>query len=197
MDSFVAYRSRTKLALLLAGALAFVVAGLWFVGTFGPVHLTSRSGRPLSPQASFVKGWSIGGPAILFFGPCALMILKMMLGSGELLRIDANGILWARWSGAVIPWDEIVDVRESTGGRVQFICLTLRHPDRYPGRGLLGLLGKSNKTLTGADIAITTGETNHSFAETMKAISCFRQAHASILASPASVVAKEAFGRRR
>lgn len=166
MAEFVAYNSRWRLALLVLVAVAFVVIGLWMGGAFG----SPPSSRRYSDATIFGIGWF----GALFFGLCAAVALKKSFDTNVQLQIGSSGIRWFPWSDQFIPWSEIDEVTTWSYGRQQAIILHLRHPDRFPGRGLAAKLSSANRMLTGGDISISLTGTDRSFDEAMSAIGQFR-----------------------
>jgi hypothetical protein len=80
-DEFVAYVSRWRAALLVIGALAFVVGGVFVIQTKG-----------LNDPRALIAGW-LGA---LFFGASALIGARQLFRTGPVMEIDARGILWRR-----------------------------------------------------------------------------------------------------
>ena len=179
MEDFEAYSSRSRAGLLLAVSIALVGVGFWFIGALGPVHLINRYGGVMSPETSLVMEWYIGLPAIVFFGLCTTVMTKMLVSARSMLRINAEGILWTRWSAKPIPWDEVVDVSAGEIEKQRFLGLKLRNPSLYPGRGLLGMLANVNRKLTGVDIQISTTGMDCSLDDALAAVSRFRRAPVS------------------
>jgi hypothetical protein len=167
MGDFVAYNSRWRLALLLFGAVCFVLAGLWMGGIFGP---PPHSGRYPDGEI-LVVGWL----SVFFFGLCALAIVKKFFDPSEQLRIGPLGVRSRSWSEETIPWSEITNVTIWRYGRQKMIVLHLRNPDRFPGRGLAGMLAAANRKLTGGDITLNLTSTDRSVADTLSAIQRFKQ----------------------
>jgi hypothetical protein len=153
---FVAKPSRWRMALLLLGALVFVLGGAWMVGWVG-------TPPPDAP------GW-IGWAALGFFGLAAAVIAVRLFDDQDVVRIGTTGIWFRYHSDDLIPWHEIVDIGvwQHRGQRV--IVLKLCHPDRFPARGIAGALAGANRALTGGDVAISLTGTDRSFAEAMAAI---------------------------
>ena len=167
MVELVAYPSRWRIALLLLGALGFVVLGLGIVGAFGPPWVSRHRSLWVA------MAWGYFG--IIFFGACALNATRMMFETAVLLRIDQNGIWWRRWSDDTIPWSEITQVSIWQYQRQKSIIVHLRDPSRFPGKGILGFAGKANRALTGGDIGITMTGSDRSFDEAMAVIEHYRR----------------------
>jgi hypothetical protein len=166
MEDFVAYPSRWRLALIVLGAAAFVINGLWAVGAFGP-HPGSRR---YSAEVVTAAGWF----SIVFFGGCGAVIARRMFDKSEQLRIGGQGIRWARWSDVTNPWSEVVNVTTWKYRGQAAIVLHLRDPARFPGKSWLGRFAGLNRRLAGGDISISLTGTDRSFAEGLSAIERFR-----------------------
>lgn len=116
---------RGKLAPLLLGSLAFVLMGLWLLSPYGEVMAGGSVG-----YSWFLK--VLGGIAVLFFGACALEILRQMLDSRPRLILDDRGIFDRSLSTPVIPWSSILDAQIVQVKRSRFIALLLSdEEERY------------------------------------------------------------------
>ena len=102
VESFVAYPSGWRRALLAALGLGFVVLGLWMIGTFGPVPTSSR----YPYMETLILGWA----CLIFFGLCTIATISKLFETDEELRIDASGIPYSQWSQTTIPWSEVGEV---------------------------------------------------------------------------------------
>lgn len=162
MEGFTARFSKGRTLVMLAGALAFVAAGCWMIGLFGPAPVSARFG----PAKTLIAGWA----GILFFGLCALIFVRRLINDQPALRITPSGIQAAQWSDDTIPWSQITDVTTWTHRTQTMIVLHLRNPEMFPGRGLAGMLAKANRGLTGGDVAITLTGTNRSLDDALAAI---------------------------
>jgi hypothetical protein len=166
MDDFVAYPSRSRVALLTLGSAAFVVAGLWMGGVFGPPPSSSR----YSPEFLFAIGWV----SVVLFGLCGVMWIRRLFDGREQLRIGSAGIHAAHWSDQTIPWSEIVDVTTWSYRGQKAIVLHLRDRNRFPGRGIAGALASVNRNLTGGDITISLTGTDRRIDDALSSIERFR-----------------------
>ncbi len=117
--------------------------------------------------------WSLFG-----FGWLLILICTgfSIIGGRQLFRvlpvieIDANGILWRRWSGQVIPWSAIVRAEVRKVRNHRFLCLWLDAPLRYPARSTLGKLSRVNKSMGFGDIALNTVGTDQRFGRLVAAV---------------------------
>jgi hypothetical protein len=162
-----AFEARTqvwRLALYIAAAIAFVLAGIWMVGGFGADH-------PEGGEAMLV-GWA----SILFFGFCGVVLARRTFDTGPVIRVDSQGIWAKNWSDATIPWAEITDLHFFTMHRQKMLGLVLRDISRFPPTGIAGRLAGANRAFTGVDaIWLTTNGTDKSFADLEAAVTAQRQ----------------------
>lgn len=156
---FIAYPSKSRLLLIVAGGLALTVTALWIAGVFG---------SPPEPGMELF-GWL----AAVFFALCSLALGRRLFERDAELRIDKSGILYRRWSNFVIPWSEIADVGTWSHQGQKVIVLALHHPDLFPSSTMMGKLAGMNRALTGGDISISLTGTDRSFDEAMAAIDAF------------------------
>ncbi|WP_152670134.1 STM3941 family protein [Lysobacter capsici] len=112
----VAGNSRGLYLLMLIGALAFVVAGVFIVRQ--------------EPGANALVGWS----SILFFGGCALVFVRQLLDSRPRIVLDQRGVFDRTLGIGVIPWRDIVGAELKSMQRNHFICLELRNPEHWIGK---------------------------------------------------------------
>jgi len=167
VESFVAYPSRWRRALLALLASGFVVLGLWMVGTFGPV--------PTSHRYPHMETMIIGWVCVIFFGLCTIAYIPKLFETDEQLRIDASGVRYSQWSDTTIPWSEISRFTNWNYRRSRFIVLHLRHPRSFPGKGLAAFMARANRKLTGGDICISLTGTDRRYDEAMSAMERYRQ----------------------
>jgi hypothetical protein len=165
MEDFVAYPSRGRIGLLILGSIAFVLCGLWMGGVFGRPPPSPRH----PPFEIFVMGWL----GVIFSSLCGISATKQLFSTGEQLRIGPDGIRWVRWSDQTIPWPEISKVTSWAYKGQKSIIAHLRNPALFPGRGILGIFGRCNRTLTGGDFGISLFATNRNFDEAMSAVERF------------------------
>ena len=155
--AFVANVSRRRTALLVLGAIGFVVAGVFMLRD------------PEGGLTLMVFGWA----AILFFGLCGLIGIRQLFRSGPDIRIDEQGIWWRRWSDQVVPWEAIVALYPAGVGRTAFLCLKLVDPAAYPSTHVMGKFAGINRASGFGDISVTTTGTDRSFTELLAAVERF------------------------
>ena len=159
--AFEANASRWRIAILLAGSLVFVVAGLWMLGLFGP------------PPSTSLKAKAAGWGGVAFFGLCAIVGAKRLFDQGVEIRVDAHGLWWRRWSQDTIPWAAIERIATAEVRGQRFACLFLRDPSVHPSSTIAGKLAGANKAMGFGDIALSTTGTDKSFLELLAAIERF------------------------
>lgn len=153
---FVARIAPAKVIVLILLALSFVVLGLWMLGLF--------DGHPKPPFP-----WA-GWVAILFFGPCAAILVRRLFDRGEQIVIDGNGVYSKQWSSRTVPWAEIAAIEAAAVNRQRFLCLFLLHPDRYPPDTVLGQMMRANRALGFGDLALSATGTNRRFEDLVEAV---------------------------
>lgn len=158
---FTARHSRWRLALLGAGAAAFVFGGLVITGLFGP---------PPRPGAEWF-GWF----CVIFFGLGGLAIMQRLFDRSEAVRIDGRGIYFKPWSEQTIPWSEIRDVTVWQFQGQKSIILHLADRGRFPSKKLLGKVAGANRALAGGDVPISLVGTDGNFADAMATIDRYRR----------------------
>lgn len=117
--------SRTKLVLLLIGALLFFFLGIWFI-IDAEQFITNRFQYP---QIIVI----IGVIATIFFGLCLLFILKKLFDSKPGILIDQKGITdySSATSIGVIEWTDIMEIRTVQIVSTKILILKTDKPDKY------------------------------------------------------------------
>lgn len=170
-NAFVARDLLYKIALRVLLSLGFVAAGLWLIGAFGPLPPPDEGARQRLPEWSIVPiGWS----CIVIFGAMAVGWTRRLIRPGETLIIDKEGIFLRHWSDATIPWADIASVSEDNMAGHRLLILTLHDPERYPGRGIAGLLRGINRKLIRGHMSYSLDHTDRSLDEALAAAAAFR-----------------------
>jgi hypothetical protein len=156
---FVARVSRVRTIVLIAGPLGFVAICLWIL-SLPPGEISEKA-----LIASYV--------GIPFFGLCAIVGVRQLFRTTPVLEIDENGILWRRWSDDIIPWSAIRGMSIMEIRRQRSLTLKLVEPERYPGKGLMGLLAGANRAMSGGDISLNMAGTDRRFDELLAAMDQF------------------------
>lgn len=138
--------SRSRYALLLAAALAFVVVAVLILlrGTRLAASLPGTSFE------TFV-GWA----GVAFFGACALVFARQLFDPRPRIVIDNAGVLDRTLGVGVIPWDEICDAQLRHIGGQPFISLELRDEEPWLAR-----LRPMHRRLAAANRALGFGSLN-------------------------------------
>jgi len=145
--------SKGKTIGLVLIAAVFVAIGIWMV----------TDPQPSRRIGDVALVWSVGWLSIVFFGACGAIGARQLFRTRSVLEIDAQGILWRRWSDQIIPWSAVVRAELRSVYGQNFLCLWLDAPARYPSRSTLGKLSALNKGMGFGDIALSTQGTDQSF----------------------------------
>lgn len=130
-------RSPAKMALLAAGALAFVVTGIW-IGHLGYTEEGAGSFRLF-----------IGILSVMFFGFCGVVGLVKLFDRRDAVSIRPEGLLVPDISPAIIRWTDIEAVRLLEIKRQRMIELVL-DPEasrRLPRGRFARMLESANRSL--------------------------------------------------
>lgn len=152
--------SKSKIVLMLLGALMFVAGGIWFV-FYPPSVENSIWVTPFEIKAA-------GYASMLFFGACAFFFIRKLPDDKPGLIIDDTG-LTDNSSGlpaGQILWSDIekVSVIEISGQRI--IMLTARNPQDYIDRQTSLFVRKGmelNNRLYGTPLSLTANGLKISF----------------------------------
>jgi len=140
--------NRTKIVLLVVGAIAFVAAGLWI--------WSIADTRP--EDAVRMKATAVA--AIGFFGLCAVYGSVKLFDRKPGLVIDAEGIIDNSSAVAVgrIAWSDVVAITVNAIERQRFLTVAVRDPQKYAARGgpLRRLLHAANLKRAGSPINISS-----------------------------------------
>jgi hypothetical protein len=140
--------SKTKVALLVLGAVAFVGGSVWL----WMIAETQGRYNPL-----FVKGIALAGAA--FFGLCGVYGCVKIIDGKPGLIIDAAGIVDNSSAVAAgrIPWGEITGLRVCSIAGQRFLTIDVADPKKYVARGgsFRRMMNAANARLTGSPINIS------------------------------------------
>lgn len=156
--AFEANISRWRSALLTLGATGFVLIGLWMVGLIGS-----------PPRISGFK-YAMGWVCIVLFGALGMLWIRRLFQSGVEVRVDANGILYRRWSGQTIPWIAITRAKAMRLNNQRFLCLYLADPNAFPSVTVMGRLARANKSMGFGDVTVSMTGTDQSFDALMASV---------------------------
>lgn len=160
---FEARVSRIKVLGLLLICVVSVIGGLLIGGVFGDGSDT---------LITRISGWLIVGVSGLLV---AIGVTRLIRG-GLVLRIDADGVYWRRWSEQVIPWSAIreIKVRELRGQ--QFLDVNLYDPAAYPPKFLIRWVRRLNTARAFGDLSLNVFDSDRSFADLLAAFDRFAPA---------------------
>jgi hypothetical protein len=166
-DETIIEIDRRKIALGIAGTLAFVVIGIWLVMLDDSRIATSRGFRLFmnSPLLAHV----LGVLAILFFGGVAIFLIKKIFDRKPGLVFNSEGLVdnAGATAAGLIPWDEIEGYQVLEISRQKMLIVMVSDPDKYVARGnaLRRKLNAANYNMAGSPISISTRTLKTSFDE--------------------------------
>ena len=120
--------SKIKLVLAIVGSLIFVGLGLWFViSPPGPQHF-----HRYSPTTMLVAGYA----SIIFFGLCALILIRKLPDNRPGLIIDDEGITdnSSGISSGKVLWSDISNISLIEIRNQRLILLLVNNPYDYINR---------------------------------------------------------------
>ena len=117
--------SKSKIILMLLGALAFVAIGLWFV-IAPPTIENSYWGNP---NKIAIAGYA----SITFFGLCAIFLIRKLPDNKPGLIIDDTGLIdnSSGLSAGQILWSDIENISVVEIHRQKLIMLHVKNPKHY------------------------------------------------------------------
>src|SRR5688500_9841106 len=157
--------NKSKLIIMLAGALAFVGIGCWFV-IDPPVIENSYWGNPARLAI-------LGYASILFFGIVAVVLIRKLPDTKPGLIINDSGLHdnSGGLSAGHISWTDIEDISVLEIQRQRLIMIHVKNPEHYIERqkNLFKRKGmQMNHRMYGTPISISAGGLRTSFDELMR-----------------------------
>ncbi len=154
--------SKKKIFLMLIGALAFVAIGLWFVIS-PPTISNSYWGNPTKISIA-------GYASIVFFGLCALVLIKKLPDNKPGLIIDQTGLTdnSSGVSAGQILWSDIEVISVIEIQRQKLIMLQVTNPQEYIDKQTSAFKRKMmqlNYKMYGTPLSITSNGLKISFEE--------------------------------
>jgi hypothetical protein len=144
--------SKTKIALLLAGAIAFVVLGILFIMT-PDTFVSPVFGNPMTIRVA-------GIAAVVFFGSAGAYGVTKLFDKGIGLLIDESGIADNTSAAGIglIEWTDITEIRTEQVMSTKFLLIFTANPDKYLSRanGFKRKLMKANMNRYGTPLSITS-----------------------------------------
>jgi hypothetical protein len=163
--------SKTKISILLVGAIMFVLLGILFIIT--PDTFISSIFR--NPQTIKLAG--IAG--VLFFGAALVYGLRKLFDKKSGLIVDETGIIDNTNASSVglIKWSDITDIRTEKVMSTKFLLIYTSNPDKYLERagGLKRKLMQGNMKMYGTPLSITSNTLKYNFDKLEKLIIDWRQ----------------------
>lgn len=157
---FEANYSKWRLAMLALLAFGFAALGVWLIGE-SMSDFAGSGGRRIAGLASLfgvetaTMAQIIGGLCVAMGAGALIVALQNMFHKGPVMRVDAQGIYWHRWSETPIPWSNIARMSPYTISSQKMVGITLVDRSLSPSRGLLGKLGSANKAMGFGDLSLT------------------------------------------
>ncbi len=154
--------SKKKLISMLIGSISFVIAGLWFV--INPP--TIRHPFFGNPTVIFV----IAIASILFFGACAVYIVRKLSDNKPGLIIDTAGLTdnSSGFFAGQILWNDIENISVIEIHRQQLIILQVKNPQDYIDKQTSSFKRKMmqmNFNIYGTPLSITSNSLQIKFDE--------------------------------
>lgn len=145
--------SKWKLGLVVAGALAFVLVGVWMLGLESKAVEGSQFD---DPESVGVIAWA----AIAFFGLCTVVGMKKLMSNRPGLVLTSRGFMdnSSGVSPGMVPWSEVTGIKEYQLQGHRFVSVMLDNPEDYVNRGntLKRMANRANLKLTGTPVNIAS-----------------------------------------
>lgn len=176
-DETIIELSRTKLVLLILGACAFVVAGVWLLSLDAAEIRSGRGFRFFFNDPTVVYG--AGVASILFFGACGLYGLRKMFDKKPGLVLNSDGIVdnASGVAAGFIPWSEVTGSGVVEIQKQKMLVIGVRDPQKYIDRGgaLRRAMNKANSGMTGSPVAIPSVTLKINFSELVSLFNRYQQ----------------------
>jgi hypothetical protein len=159
--------SKSKMVLMLIGALAFVAVGFWFVIS-PPTIENSYWGSP-------TKIAIVGYASIIFFGLCVFVLIKKLPDNKPGLIIDETGLIdnSSGVSAGQILWSDVADISVIEIHRQKLIMLQVTNPQDYIDKQTSVFKRKMmqmNYKMYGTPLSITSNGLKISFDELLSTL---------------------------
>ncbi len=158
--------SKTKIILLMIGALAFVIGGAW--GIIDPERFASIR---YPKNIVFISGLA----GVLFFGLCFVFIAKKVFSRKAGLTINDDGIIdnSNATSVGLIEWEDITGIKSWGTGSAKVIVVLTSVPEKYIERSkniISKKAMKANNRIYGSPLSIISNSLKINFSELEKLI---------------------------
>ena len=145
--------SKTKIILLIFGAITFVLIGLWFLTL--DTQTIENSKRLNSPTLVY----GIGITSIIFFGLCGILCVKKLFDTSPGLILNSQGLVdnSSGISAGLIPWHEITHIEQYEIHKQKIISIKIKDPEKHINRGnfLKRMANRANIKMYGTPINIS------------------------------------------
>lgn len=162
-DDRIVELSKTKISLLLIGAMVFVALGI-LMYQLDPAWIESQR-RFNSPL--LVHG--IGIASIVFFGLCGVIGIEKFLDKKPGLILSSAGIVdnSSGVSAGLIPWSEIQGFGIFEIQKQQMLVIKLADPEKYiqAGGSMKRAINRMNLKMCGSPVAISSNSLKIGFSE--------------------------------
>lgn len=151
--------SKGKSVFLFLGSLIFVVIGCWMYGLDADDFETKKHlAKVVKPLAVFT---------VLFFGSCALVVLRKALSSKPGLILDRSGFHdnSSGISNQFVPWSDVVSLDVVELNRNRMIRVSVNNPEKYLrlGNYVQRLIRSANHRLYGSPVFVVSTTLRVSF----------------------------------
>lgn len=152
--------SKSKIIVMLLGALMFVAIGLWLIIS-PPSIENSFWGYPIKTAIA-------GYASVIFFGLCSFFFIRKLFDTKTGLIIDSNGITdnSSGLSVGYIPWSDIEQISVVEIHKQKLILLHVKNPQQYIDKQTSFLKRKSmelNNKMYQTPLSISTNGLKISF----------------------------------
>lgn len=162
-DDKIVLLSKTKILLLVVGALVFVALGIWMY-QLDPGWIESQR---LFNSPLLVHG--IGIISVVFFGLCVVIGIKKFFDKKPGLILGASGIVdnSSGASAGLIPWSEIQGFGILDIQKQKMLIIYLADPEKYiqAGGSMKRALNRMNLKICGSPVAISSNALKINFNE--------------------------------
>ena len=158
--------SKTKIILLLLGAMVFVVLGTLFVIN------SEKFISPIMRSPEFIR--IVGIASILFFGVAGIYAIRKLFGNTVGLIIDEKGITdnTNALSIGLINWADITEIKTKQVMSTKFLLIFTNNADKYLDR--VGYFKRNlmlgNLKMYGTPLSITSNTLKYNFDDLEKLI---------------------------
>lgn len=176
-DETVIELNKTKMALLLLAACAFVAVGAWLLTHDAAAIRTGRSFRLFFNEPAYAYG--LGLLSILFFGFCGVVAVRKLFDKKPGLVLNSSGLVdnASGASAGPIPWSDVAgyEVIEIQGQKM--LVIQVRDPRKYIDRGgaLRRALNRASYKMGGGPVTIPSNTLKIGFPELVALFDQYRR----------------------